>query len=650
MNYIVEYDVAAAFILCVLLFFFCCRRKFSNKQNNIFLYLLIDVFVAALTSVLSAYTLSHSKHIPVGINYFVNCLYLFAFNTVAALYFLYVMIQTRKENLRMKDKLFAYIPILLEFVLIFSSPLTHGVIYFDRQGQYCHGPVFLALYIISFSMIILSIVEVIRHHKNLSSGQKINTLFFCCIVVPGLLVQLLATNILIATFVFSVHLALIYVSLENPEHYIETDTKTYNQKAFFEILSGYFRNEKPFSIVAFDLQGYDYVNRVMGVENGNTIIVQVAEFLHWNFPRKEIYHLQGTEFALLLPYQDDDIKKIARDIRHEFHHPMFVKDEVEVVMTPHICVLSYPDMCQSVDDVMDAIHYSFEEAAIAGTDEIIYASEASLQKKHRESDITHIIKRAIRNDEFQVYYQPIYSTQKSGFESAEALVRLIDDKLGFISPEEFIPMAEKDGTILAIGDIIFKKVCRFLSSKQAKNLGIHYIEVNLSVVQCMQESLAIQLLEIMGQYGISTDQINLEITETANFDSDEILRKNMNALIQKGITFSMDDYGTGFSTASYLIDLPFKIVKIDKSILWSAMEDERAMVILKHTVDMIKSLDLEIVVEGVENQEMADILTRMGCDYLQGYNFSRPVPEKDYVSFLKDNLSLPDNSDVIKVG
>lgn len=638
MAYVIEYDIAAAIIMTVLLVLYLLRKKFPNAQNGIFAWMLLDALAATLADILSVFLLKDVSRIPVALNYIVNCFYLLTYNMAAVLYFMYVLKMSRKDELRMADKLFYIVPACLHILLIGTTGWTHWIIYFDEQKMYHHGPLFFILYLLSLTMIVLSMIEAYRRRNVLARNQRLTVVFFSAVVLGGVAIQFFFPNVLIVNFFVSIHLVLVYLSLQNPEHYIEKETFAFNQRAFIEMLTGYFDKEKPFTVIAFSLGGFEYVNRVLGVQNGNAIINQIASFLQWNFPKKQVFHLQETEFVLLLPYHDDDLKKVARDIRHEFERPMVIKDDVEVIMTPFICTLSYPDMAHSVDDVMDAIQYSFNEARQSGNSEMIYASEDSLVKKRRETDITHIIKRAIHNDEFQVYYQPIYSTKGNGFESAEALVRLIDDDLGFISPEEFIPMAEQEGSILAIGEIIFEKVCKFLSGAQAAALGIHYIEVNLSVVQCMQKSLAMSLLEIMKKYNIASDQINLEITETANFDSDEILRQNMNTLIESGLTFSMDDYGTGFSTASYLIDLPFKLIKIDKSILWAAMEDEKAMVVLKHTVEMIKDLELQIVVEGVENQQMADILIEMGCDYLQGYNFSKPIPERNYVEFLKSHL------------
>ncbi|MBR1692680.1 MAG: EAL domain-containing protein, partial [Lachnospiraceae bacterium] len=212
------------------------------------------------------------------------------------------------------------------------------------------------------------------------------------------------------------------------------------------------------------------------------------------------------------------------------------------------------------------------------------------------------------------------------------------EELGFIRPEEFIPIAEKNGRIIEIGEIVFRKVCEFMSGSGCLDLGVHYIEINLSPIQCYHEELADTFLKIMQEYQIEPSYINLEITETAEMESGgiRILQRNMRQMNEKGVSFSIDDFGSGFAAIDYLLRLPVSIVKIDKSILWQAMKDKDAMVVLRNTMQMIKDIDKRIVVEGVETEEMAAILRDYGCDYMQGYLYSKPIPGEEYLAFLKN--------------
>lgn len=241
---------------------------------------------------------------------------------------------------------------------------------------------------------------------------------------------------------------------------------------------------------------------------------------------------------------------------------------------------------------------------------------------------------ALRNNEFRVYYQPIYSVEKQCYTSAEALIRLYTEEYGFISPDEFIPVAEETGLMLEIGRYVYREVCRFMKEEKIWEKGIEYIDVNLSAVQCMQESLYEELLEIMNEFELPYTMINLEITETAAVLSSSTLKRNMENLMKHQISFSLDDYGTGFSNMDHLINYPFHTIKLDKTMLWTAMTNIKAMMALKHTIAMIKDMDMNIVAEGVETKEQVDLLTELKCDFFQGYYYSKAVPDKEFVELL----------------
>ena len=259
-----------------------------------------------------------------------------------------------------------------------------------------------------------------------------------------------------------------------------------------------------------------------------------------------------------------------------------------------------------------------------------FGLEAVLKK-----EIIEVLKNALANDEFFVVYQPIFSVEKQKFTTAEALLRLKSKKLGIIGPDEFIPLAEQNGLILPIGEFVIKTVCEFISKERIWEKGIEYIHVNLSAIQCMQENLHQQLIEIMDSYNLEYKYLNFEVTETVAIASSDILKNNMSKLIEKSIKFSLDDYGTGFSNIYSLIRYPFNTIKIDKSIIWASMKDERAMVILENIIELAKSLNKEVVAEGVEDIDQVNILKKFGCDYNQGYYYSKPIMLEEFINIIK---------------
>ncbi|SJQ50661.1 Oxygen sensor protein DosP [Clostridioides difficile] len=216
-------------------------------------------------------------------------------------------------------------------------------------------------------------------------------------------------------------------------------------------------------------------------------------------------------------------------------------------------------------------------------------------------------------------------------------LRLEHKELGFIPPDEFIPIAEQTGLINSIGLVVFEKVCRFIASDEFENLKLDNIAVNLSVVQCMQKNLADDLLYLMNKYNVSPTKFKLEITETVAMGSFNIIKETMERLIDLGVKFALDDFGIAYSGVTNMLSLPFSVIKLDKSLIWSMNEDSRHKLTVETIIALINKLNMKAVAEGVETIKCAEDLIAMECEYLQGYYFSKPVPEDVFKNLLKEN-------------
>jgi EAL domain-containing protein (putative c-di-GMP-specific phosphodiesterase class I) len=257
-----------------------------------------------------------------------------------------------------------------------------------------------------------------------------------------------------------------------------------------------------------------------------------------------------------------------------------------------------------------------------------------------EAHIEQIFDRALKNHNIKMFYQPILDVQSGRFRSAEALARIIDPEYGLISPAVFIPAAETEGYIIPIGDAVLDQVFRFVSEHDLDALGLSYVEINLSVAQCMERSLPEKISALQKKYGVDPGKINLEITET-NFEHiSEIMFENVNELIRMGYSFALDDYGTGYSSIQRVNHLPLKIIKIDKSMLEEA-SSTNGRIVLEHTVRMMQAIGKQLVAEGAETQDEVDILKNMNCDYIQGFYFSQPLPEDAFLRFMKEQNGKP---------
>lgn len=256
----------------------------------------------------------------------------------------------------------------------------------------------------------------------------------------------------------------------------------------------------------------------------------------------------------------------------------------------------------------------------------------------QEKAMELMLEQAMAEERIEVFYQPIYSTREHRFVSAEALVRMRDTEGKLVPPAAFISVAERNGKILQLGEIVFDKVCRFFTEQHLEQYGLHYIEVNLSVVQCSYKQLADDYISIMEKYRINPGYINLEITESASMSAKKTLLGNMQRLMEYGVHFSLDDFGTGQSNLNYIVDMPVDIVKFDREMSQAFFRDEKAQYVMNAAMQMIHGMQLKIVSEGIEEEEQYRKMAQLGIDYIQGYYFSKPLPETEFVDFMKDKV------------
>lgn len=634
MNYFYQYDLTALILLIILIWLYFMKKNYPTKTNKIYLGMVSCCFISSAFDVMSIFIGRNPENFPIGLIYLINMIYLMAYNGTGIVFYVYVLMLIKNDRIQLKYKIVYILVTVIDAFVIFSSPVTKFAFSVNKNGEYSRGDLMIVLYITALFLLVSVIINFIKYNSRLTRIQMFSIRFFVVLTIASTLIQLFFPEQLVSNLICALFLVLVYLTFQNPDDYINNITHCFNETGFYATVDKNIFYGKPFVAVAFMPDDYTYIRQVLGDETTDNILNSISSFLLKKYENKMVYYIFDGCFAIVSDEENMGYDVIYSDIKEYFDEPLKV-DGMKITISPLVCIVKYPDFIKSVADLKDAIKYAFKEMRKTRDNDVLMVSADSLEARRRSSKIIQIIKKAMLEDGFDVYYQPIYDTEKKKFISAEALIRLKSDEIGYISPEEFIPLAEKNGMIIQIGENVFRKVCSFLKESPATELGIEYIEVNLSVVQCMQNNLAEKLIEIMDEYDISYNRINFEITETARSINDEFLKRNMMVLMEKGSTFSMDDFGTGYSNTNNLVSLPMEIIKIDKSILWSAMDDEEAFVILWHTVQMIKDLKKKVVVEGVETEKMQNILTEMGCDYLQGYLFSKPVPGDRFIEFLR---------------
>lgn len=633
------FDYVAFFVYLFMMIAFFLRTPKASKRRSLFSLLLILGLLTTLYDICAIWIdIPGTGAYP--LKYLIHCLYIISRNLITPVFMAYLVAYTDTWHRLKKHVIMLSIlplPIMAVVVLTILTPFNRLIFYIDSNGMYTRGDYFFVLYVSAILYVIFCVVYSIKYYCIIEFRQFIPICSVILFQLIAVAIQFFYPYILCEMLATSLAILLMLLTVERPEAKIDRGSGMLKSNAFNLTALRALSTEKPVSFVLVNMTNHSAINSYVSFSNMEELyslirerIESVTDELSVN---PDIYNLESGLIAVT--FYGDDIPYAVRFANHLLER---LKDDYNlgrfaVSIPTNVCVLKSPDDTKDFDEI-NAFLNNFRGFKYTG--EVTMASSFIKGNDYTVmANMDSILKDAIANDLFEVYYQPIYSTKEKQFKSAEALIRLFTKEYGFIRPDLFIPLSEDSGAIHEIGMIVFEKVCKFIASDEFKTLGLDYIEVNLSTVQCSDKDLVTKINAMLNKYNVSPSQINLEITETASAFLQKNMLDNINALYEMGFSFSLDDFGTGYSNMIRISSLPLHIVKFDKSFTWTENNDDLKL-ILRKSIQMVKKMDMKIVVEGVETKEMLDTFVNYDCEYIQGYYFSKPLPEYDFVKFVSD--------------
>lgn len=535
-------------------------------------------------------------------------------------------------NFKMRWVKLTALPIVGEAIICCFFPI-HGV-YTDKD-MYATGVPVIFAYAFTALFMTAMCVMVFKLKERFPVKTRNAILFWIFSCAAAGLIQFIWNNLLIINFALAVSCMYMYCKLENPEYHLDFVTNVYNRKGFLIIMAEDLKHRKKKSIISIVINDLSMINEVFGNSAVDKLITSVSTFAD-KIPDSTLFRLEDNLFCLCID-DDADSQRVLESVMRRFESPWSVGG-LNVEIKASVSYIENVSSFHEVKALEEVVHYFAQESTKRLPGDILYVNENELRNREKNIEMQHALEWALRNDGVEVFYQPIYDVKSGRFRALEALTRLRDDKGTIIFPAEFIEFAEKNGMVLRLGEVIFRKVCEFIQRMHIEQYGIDYIEVNLSVVQCLQESMSRTLKNIMGEYQVAPYRINFEITETAFTNSRTSMEKNMRDLIDYGSSFSLDDYGSGFSNLSSVVNLPLKLIKLDKVLVDGYFSSEKVRIAVESTVKMIHDLGMGIVVEGIEKEDQYLAFKELGVEFIQGYYFSRPLPKEKVLNFVQEWL------------
>ena len=643
------FDICAIPLFLMILFVCFSRRMTNGIANRMFIAVVfLSLFsTAADLGMEICDNLAPLSKTGVMVCNLSTYLYLILRNCNNAVLLLFLLTLTRTLCLIRKwwIRIGFCLPYGVVLGMLAQNPFTHNVFAITAEVGYMRAPLILACYGAALVYGLGGLIYCIYCRRYLPKNQWVTLLTVYILAHLAVLIQFFYPFLLIEMFCTALGEMLIMISIMRPEERMDIAIGMLSWVSYQSDLRNILLSGERAQIIVIRMLNCREIRNYLGEEKYNLYLSEIAQSIrtmHWNHQNSvELYFERPGTIYLILDADENGAQNFGEHLLSEVGNQIKRYADMGARFEPRVCLIRCPDDLNKVDEIIRLGHKftkidNRQQTAFRAS-EIVSSTTFAI-----EAHIDEILDRAIREHHVEMYYQPIYDVRSGLFHSAEALARIIDPEYGFISPAVFIPAAEAEGFIIPIGDEVLDLVFRFISEHDLDALGLDYIEINLSVAQCMEGSLPDKIRALQQKYGVDPKRVNLEITETTFENISNVMLENVNKLIGMGYSFALDDYGIGYSNIQRINHIPLKLIKIDKSML-DEIFSESGRMILEYTARMMQGIGKQIVVEGAETGEVVDILKDMHCDYIQGFYFSKPLPEEAFVRYIGEQNSRVTN-------
>ena len=631
-------ELFSLIIILILMLNFYDRRWKGFPQRKIYHLCLLTSAGSILLNILCVYIIGQAWDVPLWVNLLCNSGYfllIVAVSTIIAYYLMRLLFehiyQQRQQRIFAGIFLFSY---LIFFALILYNLRSGVIFYFDENRSYCRGPLINFGYGIMGIQLIMLIFITLRNLKSVSLPMR----RVMGILPPTILLltayQLLYPDVLFNGGIIVAANIILLVNFQSRRIEQDTLTSSGSRKSFHQELTLRLGGHQHFQIVMISIHSFGSVNHRYGHEKGDNLLYEIAKWLEELHPSGHSFRVGNLEFTLLVPYTGMVASRNLLDtISRQFSQPWCV-DDMNVVLDASFADLICTDQDWNATDILEFLNFSLSLAK-ERPDHMVRFDEEVYRKMEQRNQIIKRMQRSVREGLFQVWYQPICHCATGSFSMAEALVRMVDSDGTPISPAVFIPLAEQHGLITEISSFVLQNVGRLLSETDPDQLAT--VSVNLSMQQFMSTGLISELQELTDQYHFDPGRLKLELTERVLSEDIPRMHQIMDRLQQMGFRFSLDDFGTGYSNLSAVLDCSFSSIKLDKSLIQGYSDNKRSSFIVNAMLDLFHHMGCEVVAEGVETEAQAEARISRGAVWIQGFHYARPMPEADFLQFLRQH-------------
>lgn len=630
-----DYYILGEVVTCILSLILCCNIFVSfsiyDKRHRLFMYGGVSSFIATSFDVFAVICISNYSTVPIAVSTTISTIFfsfLLMIPMVLSNYALDIAASDKDET-ELFCSINGYI-YSLWMVIVLLNIKTGWLFKYDHELGYIRGPLKDLTYIITAYYGVMTIYTVAKNHKNLA--RRVIIVFSCYPVICFAFVSIQFFNnkvLLTGTSAFS---ALLFAYLTIQSDLIDYDVITglLNENKLKRTVNG--RKGQSF-LYMLSIDNMNLIQANMEVLNLNKMLLDLGNIFTKYFEH-DAFIVSSHRFAGICNSMDEVLEKSKKIDDYIIKLNTDLNTILPTPLETYSTAIAFANGEVTYETILEVINNRLAKSKAEGVRSLQLCDDAILVDMERKRYIHKILKRelTLESEQFQVWFQPIYSISEKKFAYMEALSRLKNTEIGDIPPQEFVNVAENRGLIEKLGFVMFEKVCKFISDNKEV---VHAVSINFSVYQMTNPHVVQNVLSTIERFGLEPSNIILEITESIFIDNYDLVHENMTKLAQAGVKFYLDDFGTGYSNLANVIGLPFSTIKIDRSLVLMMEENGKGITLFRNLVSTFKDAGLKILVEGVETNNQNSLVEDAGSDYIQGFLYSRPLPPDECIEFLK---------------
>ena len=636
MVYNVNYLISAMIFLLLILYHFLGQRKLDERNSKTFLFFLIVGLMDVLLDFLCTILITMARPGLCGLlELLLVILYLLQILVPVAFYGYIHRLRNLTDRQWFRRMTVASIPAVVMAVVVLSNHWHGWLFTVTKAGVYIRGPLYLGMYLLALCYVGAVALGSVLYAKQF--GRKTVGVIWEFLLLAGTcaVIQMIYNDILMTSFGIALGISVLFLTINNPYGYTDSLTGVYDRKYFHEFLQPMIGRQRALHCVGVDVTCLRRINRMYGAEAGDSLLRQVASLLRGPDSSIWVFRFGGSQFLAVVKTLRE-YEMLLKSAKAFSNSTIQLGGNDSPIALTVSGVMNCEEM-GTCETIVAYIEYLNSLAPEKESSFLVQSSAETLRGFHYQQMVEDYLPAAIREDKFTVHYQPVYSIREGRYISLEALSRLRHPKLGYISPEVFVAAAERANCMTQIGLLQIHRICAFIRENRDRLPGIRNVKINLSPSELLNVQYCHQIIRVIRESGVDPSFLHIEVTESLATEYEEALYKIVGEFTQAGIGLCMDDFGAGYANLNAVLQLPFSIIKMDRSMLTNICENERNSILLEGIIRLCRSLGYQTVAEGVETKEELDKVTQLGIDMIQGYYFSRPLEDGSLLELLKGN-------------